>query len=55
MLGKTNITTLKEGGTVTEIEEFSWVPVNSGIRRDFKMAVFGNGILVGVTESGDVA
>lgn len=55
MLGKTNITALQEGGTVTEIEDYSWIQMQSGIRSDFVKAINKNGYLVGITQDGYVA
>ena len=54
MLGKTNITTLSEGGIVTEIEDFRWIQGQSGIRSDFVKAIFQNGYLAAITADGAI-
>lgn len=54
MLGKTNITVLQEGGIVTDIEDYSWINVPSGVRSDFIKTIFEGGYLVGVTRDGYV-
>lgn len=55
MLGKTNITTLSEGGTAAGIEDFSWRQVQSGTRGDFTKAICKGGYLAGITADGSVA
>lgn len=52
MLGKTNITTLSEGAIVTEIEDFKWIQIQSGIRSDFVKTIFQNGYLAAITADG---
>lgn len=54
MLGKTNITTLLEGAIVTEIEDYNWIQVQSGVFADFVAAIFKNGYLVAITADGTV-
>lgn len=54
MLGKTNITTLSEGAIVTEIEDYNWIQVQSGVFADFVAAIFKNGYLVAITADGTV-
>ncbi len=54
MLGKTNITTLSEGGIVTEVEDFRWIQGQSGIRSDFVKAIFQNGYIVAITADGAI-
>ena len=34
MLGKTNTTALREGAVITEIEDYRWVRMPSGINGD---------------------
>lgn len=54
MLGKTNINTLKEGTTVTEIEDYRWIQMQSGVVSDFVKAVYKNDHLVAITADGRV-
>ena len=55
MLGKTNTTALREGAVITEIEDYRWVRMTSGIHGDFVKAVYKNGLLAAVTADGKVA
>lgn len=55
MLGKTNTTALREGAVITEIEDYRWVRMPSGINGDFARAVYKNGLLAAVTADGKVA
>lgn len=55
MLGRTNITVLAEGGTVTEIEDYRWLQVQSDIRGNFVKAICQGGFLAAITASGDIA
>ena len=55
MLGKTNITALKEGGTATDVEDFSWVSMQSGVHTDFIRCIYENGYLVAITPDGTIA
>ncbi len=55
MLGRTNITALAEGGTVTEVEDFRWVQIPSGVYGNFVKAVCQDGRLVAITADGSVA
>lgn len=55
MLGKTNITVLQEGGVITEIEDFTWIRMQSGIGSDFIKTIYNGGYLVGMTQDGYVA
>lgn len=56
MLGKTNITALKEGGTATEIEEYRWIQKEAGrIRGNFVKCICKGGYLVAIAEDGSVA
>lgn len=50
MLGKTNITALKESTLVTEIEDYNWIQMQSGMNGNIKNAIFSNGCLVGISE-----
>ncbi len=52
MLGKTNITTLKEGAIVTEIEDYRWIQMASGIYGNFVKAVYKNDYLAAITADG---
>ncbi len=54
MLGKTNINTLSEGGIATEIEDFSWIRMESGTYADIEKAIFENGYLAALTADGSV-
>ena len=54
MLGKTNISTLSEGAIVTEIEDFKWIQIQSGIYGNFVKAVCKNGYLAAITADGTV-
>ncbi|MBD5632442.1 MAG: hypothetical protein HDP34_04365 [Clostridia bacterium] len=55
MLGKTNITAIKEGTTVTDIEEYSWKSIKvNGVNSDFVKAVYGNNMLVAITRDGTI-
>ena len=45
MLGKTNINTLTEGTIVTEIENYRWIQMKSGIFSDFVKAIYKNDYL----------
>ena len=54
MLGKTNITTLSEGGIATEIEDFSWIKMESGTYADIEKAICENGYLAALTADGSV-
>lgn len=55
MLGKTNITTLSEGTVATEIEDFNWIRMQSGINGNFVKAIYENGYLAAITADGKVA
>lgn len=55
MLGKTNITTLSESAVVTEIEDYNWIQIQSGIFGNFVKAIYKNGYLVGITADGTIA
>ena len=55
MLGKTNITTLSEGVVVTEIEDFNWIRMQSGINGNFVKAIYESGYLAAITANGMVA
>ena len=55
MLGKTNITTLSEGAVVTEIEDYRWVQMQSGVYGNFVKAVYANEYLAAITADGTVA
>lgn len=54
MLGKTNITTLSEGAIVTEVEDFKWIQVQSGIYGNFIKAIYKNNYLAAITADGTV-
>lgn len=54
MLGKTNITTLKEGGIVTDVADFSWVSMQSGVHTDFVRCIYENGYLVAIAPDGTI-
>ncbi len=54
MLGKTNITTLSESAIVTEVEDFNWIQMQSGVSADFVKAIYKNGYLVGITVDGSI-
>ena len=54
MLGKTNINVLTEGTIVTEIEDYRWIQMQSGIFSDFVKAIYKNGYLVAITADGKV-
>lgn len=54
MLGKTNISTLSEGAIVTEIEDFKWVQMQSGIYGNFVKAIYKNNYLAAITADGTV-
>lgn len=55
MLGRTNITTVKGGTIVSDVEDFAWNEVGT-LRVDgaFKRTFLGNNVLVAVTEGGTV-
>lgn len=53
-LGKTNITTLSEGAIVTEIEDYNWIQMQSGVAGNFVKAIYKNGYLVAITADGMV-
>lgn len=55
MLGKTNITTLTEGAVVTEIEDYNWIQMQSGIYGNFAKAVYANDYLAAITADGTIA
>lgn len=55
MLGKTNITTLSESAIITEIEDYRWIQMQSGVFGNFVKAIYKNGYLVGITADGTVA
>lgn len=55
MLGKTNITTLSEGGIVTDVADFSWVSMQSGVHTDFVRCIYENGYLAAITADGTIA
>ena len=55
MLGKTNITALSEGGIVTEIEDYRWIQMQTGIYGNFVKAIYKGGYLVAITADGTVA
>lgn len=55
MLGKTNITTLTEGAIVTEVEDFKWIQMQSGVHGNFVKAIYKNDYLVAITADGTVA
>lgn len=54
MLGRTNITALAEGGIVTEVEDFRWVQMPSGVYGNFVKATCKDGRLVAITADGSV-
>lgn len=54
MLGKTNITTLTEGGIATEIKDYSWLQIQTGINGNFVKAISKNGYLAAITSNGAV-
>ncbi len=55
MLGKTNITAIKESTTVTDIEDLRWKPIKiDGVNSDFVKAVYGNNMLVAITRDGTI-
>ncbi len=54
MLGKTNITTLSEGAIVTEVEDFKWIQMQSGVYGNFVKAIYKNDYLVAITADGTV-
>ncbi|MCI8358057.1 MAG: hypothetical protein HFI51_07915 [Lachnospiraceae bacterium] len=54
MLGKTNINTLTEGTIVTEIENYRWIQMKSGIFSDFVKAIYKNDYLAAITADGKV-
>lgn len=54
MLGKTNINTLTEGTIVTEIKDYRWIQMKSGIFGDFVKAVYKNDYLAAITADGKV-
>lgn len=54
MLGKTNINTLKESTIVTEIEDYRWIQMQSGVFGDFVKAIYQNGYLAAITANGKV-
>ncbi len=54
MLGKTNITTLSESAIVTEIENYNWIQMQSGVFTNFIKAIYRNGYLVGITANGTI-
>lgn len=54
MLGKTNINTLTEGTIVTEIEDYRWIQMKSGIFSDFVKAIYKNDYLAAITADGKV-
>lgn len=54
MLGKTNITTLSEGAIVTEVEDFKWIQMQSGVHGNFVKAIYKNDYLVAITADGTV-
>ena len=55
MLGKTNITTLSEGAIVTEVEDFKWIQMQSGVYGNFVKAIYKNDYLVAITADGTIA
>ncbi|MBD5550487.1 MAG: hypothetical protein HDQ96_04825 [Lachnospiraceae bacterium] len=55
MLGKTNITALSESATVTEIEDYKWIQIQTGIYSDFKKVIYQNGYLAAITADGIIA
>lgn len=55
MLGKTNLTTIKESTTVTDIEDFSWRSIKiDGVNSDFIKAVYANNTLAAITRDGTI-
>lgn len=55
MLGKTNITSIKDGTVITDVEDFVWDEVGTrSVDGAFKKSIFGNNTLVAVTEGGTV-
>ena len=54
MLGKTNIKTLKEGGIVTDVTDFSWVSMQSGVHTDFVRCIYENGYLAAIAPDGTI-
>lgn len=55
MLGKTNITSIKDGTVITDVEDFVWNEVGTrSVDGAFKKSIFGNNTLVAVTEGGTV-
>lgn len=55
MLGKTNITTLSEGAIVTEVEDFKWIQMQSGVYGNFVKAIYKNDYLAAITADGTIA
>ena len=54
MLGKTNITTLSESAIVTEVEDFKWIQMQSGVYGNFVKAIYKNDYLVAITADGTI-
>ena len=54
MLGKTNVTALREGAIITDVEDYRWVRIPSGTYGDFVKAVYKNERLAAVTADGKV-
>lgn len=53
MLGKTNLTMIESGATVTEITDYSWNATEiGGVNGTFQKAIYENGVLVGITKDG---
>lgn len=53
-LGKTNITALKEGAIVTEIEDYNWIQMQSGVYGNFKKVIYKNGYLAAIISDGTI-
>lgn len=54
MLGKTNITILSESAIVTEIEDYRWIQMQSGVFGNFVKAIYKNGYLAAITADGTI-
>lgn len=54
MLGKTNLTTLSESAIVTEIEDYRWVQIQSGVFGNFVKTIYKNGYLAAITADGTI-
>lgn len=54
MLGKTNIMTLSESAIVTEIEDYRWIQMQSGVFGNFIKVIYKNGYLAAITADGTI-